>query len=138
MLKRTLAPSGILRVQSFNVDARAPFSVEELLGVPWPKETGAVASGRVDITCVGPTDWLVVTTDLDVSSWLHHIDAAFQGTEFRATNVSQAFACIELDGSEVGDILAKGCALDIHPSRLPPGRSARTRFAGMPMLLRRV
>ena len=42
-----------------------------------------------------------------------------------------------LDDPEARVLLAKGCALDLDRSRFPPGRCARTRFAGMPIILSR-
>jgi sarcosine oxidase subunit gamma len=118
------------------MEAVAPTSVEELLGVAWPQKTGAVASGRVDIVCVGPTDWLVLTADPDAKLWWNRLDALFQGSAFRATHVSQALTRAQVEGPEVRDLLAKGCALDLHPPLFPPGRSARTRFASMPVIVR--
>jgi len=60
---------------------------------------------------------------------------AFDGSAFRATNVSDALARIEINGPEVRNLLAKGCSLDLHPPRFAPGRCARTRFAGMPVIV---
>jgi sarcosine oxidase subunit gamma len=135
MLKRVLEPCGIIRVQSWDSAVSAPPAAEQVVGVDWPKSAGAVAYGRGDIICVGLTDWLVIAPDLDAASWLQRLDAAFDGGPFRATNVSQAFARLEIDGPEVRDLLAKGCSLDLHPSQFAPGRSARTRFAGMPVIV---
>jgi sarcosine oxidase subunit gamma len=136
MRSRMLESCSIIRVQSWNSGALAPAAVEQLLGVEWPKTTGTVASGRAAIITVGPTDWLVVATDPDFTPWLQQLDAAFDGSGFRATNVSQALVRIEIDGSEARELLAKGCSLDLYPSLFPPGRSARTRFAGMPVIVR--
>jgi sarcosine oxidase subunit gamma len=78
----------------------------------------------------------VVAADPDASSWQQRLYTASQGSSFRSTNVSQALVRIRLDRPEVRDLLAKGCALDLHPPLFPPGRSARTRFAGMPVIVR--
>jgi sarcosine oxidase subunit gamma len=135
MRSRPLESCSIIRVQSWN-GALAPSAVEQLLGVRWPKTIGAVASGRAAIICVGPTDWRVIAADPDFTPWLQQLDAAFEGSAFRATDVSQALARIEIDGPEARELLAKGCSLDLYPPLFPPGRSARTRFAGMPVVVR--
>jgi sarcosine oxidase subunit gamma len=136
MLSRVVRSCSIIRVQTWDLEARVPSAVEQLLEIPWPRETGAVASGDAAILCTGPTDWLVVATDPDATALLQRLDAAFEGSSFRATNVSHALERIEIDGPEARDLLSKGCALDLHPSRFPPVRCARTRFAAMPVIVR--
>jgi sarcosine oxidase subunit gamma len=138
MHKSWVDPGSIVRVQTWDATAAAPSAIEQALGVAWPRETSAVAVGRADIICVGPTDWLVVASsaDMERATLLQSLDVAFEGSAFRATNLSQALACIEICGTETRELLAKGCALDLHPSVFPPGRSARTRFASMPVIVR--
>jgi sarcosine oxidase subunit gamma len=135
MRKVVHAPGSIIRVQTWDSEALAPSSVAEVLGVGWPQETGTVATGRVDIICVGPLDWLVLAANPESTAWLHRLNAAFKGSAFRATDVSQALIRIQIEGSEVRDLLAKGCSLDLHPPVFPPARSARTRFAGIPVIV---
>jgi sarcosine oxidase subunit gamma len=78
----------------------------------------------------------MIAADPEAATLLHGLDATFEGSAFRATNVSQALARIEIDGPAARAFLNKGCALDLHPPHFPPGRSARTRFAGMPVIVR--
>jgi sarcosine oxidase subunit gamma len=136
MRKSLLDPCSIIRIQTWDSAAIAPAAVTEVFGVAWPQKTGTVVSGRVDIICVGPTDWLVLAADPDASPWLQRLDALFQRSTFRATDVSQTQIRIRIEGPDVRDLLTKGCALDLHPPLFPAGRSARTRFAGMPVIVR--
>ena len=135
MLKPVPDPCSIIRVQTWDCGAAAP-KVEQVVGIPWPREAGTVANGRADIICSGPADWLVISRDPDATALLQQLEEALEESSFRATNVSSALACIEVESPEVRALLAKGCALDLHPSRFPPGRCARTRFAGMPVIVR--
>jgi sarcosine oxidase subunit gamma len=135
MLKSLLDPCTMIRVQTWDLQAAAPSKAEQVLEITWPKETGVVGNGRVDMVCSGPTDWLVIADDPDAAALLRRLDEAFEGSVFRATNASQALARIEIDGPEARELLAKGCALDLHPSRFPPGCCARTRVAGMPVIV---
>jgi sarcosine oxidase subunit gamma len=136
MRSHLLDPCTFIRVQTWNSHATPSQEVEIALGTPWPKETGTIASGRADILCIGPTDWLVTATDPDAKTLNRQLEGAFEGSTFRATNVSHALAHIEVQGPEVRALLLKGCALDLHPSHFPPGRCARTRFAALPTVLR--
>jgi len=136
MRSRMLDPCTFIRVQTWNPQATANQKVEIALGTPWPKEPGIIVSGRADILCIGPTDWLVTAADSDARVLHQQLEDALEGGAFRATNVSQALACIEVQGPETRELLLKGYSLDLHPSRFPPGRCARTRFAVIPTVLR--
>jgi sarcosine oxidase subunit gamma len=136
MRSHLLDPCTFIRVQTWNSHATLNQEVEIALGTPWPRETGTIASGRADVLCIGPTDWLVTATDLDAKVLNRQLEDAFEGSAFCATDVSQALARIEVQGPEARALLLKGCSLDLHPSRFPPGRCARTRFAALPTVLR--
>ena len=135
MHKEVLGPCSVIRVQNWDGEALAPVAVNVVLGADWPHKTGTVVTGRAEVICVGPTDWVLLADDPDATSWLERIDAAFQGSTFRATDVSRALTRLQISGPEVRDLLAKGCSLDLHPPLFPPGRVARTRFAGMPVIV---
>ena len=136
MRSHLLDPCTFIRVQTWDSHATANQEVETVLGAPWPKQPGTIASGRVDILCIGPSEWLVTATDSDARVLHRKLEGAFGGSAFRATNVSHALVRIEVQGLEVRALLVKGCALDLHPSHFPPGRCARTRFAALPTVLR--
>ena len=136
MRKQVLGPCCIVRIQSWDDAKLAPSAVESMFGVSWLRKTGSLASGRVEVICVGPTDWLVLATESEATAWLDRPAAAFATDPFRATNVSDALARIEIEGPEVRDLLSKGCSLDLHPPLFPVGRSARTRLAGTPVIVR--
>jgi sarcosine oxidase, subunit gamma len=126
----------IVRVQTWDSQAVAPLTVERALGITWPMETGTVASGRADVICTGPTDWLVMTAHPDAAPLLQRLHETFGGSAFRATDLTQALALVEIAGPDARVLLAKGCALDLHPSRFAPGCAARSRFADMPVIVR--
>lgn len=130
------ASCAFVRVQSWDIREAAPARAEQVLGTAWPKTTGSVASGRADILALGPTDWLVVTPNAEGEPLCAALNEAFQGSSFRATDVSSALARIQVSGPAAQAVLAKACALDLHESVFPTGRSARTRFAGMPVVIR--
>src|ERR1700686_1345892 len=127
MLKPLLDPCSIIRVQTWDSQAVVPSNVEQTLGTAWPQETGATASGSADIICTGPTDWLVIATDPEAAALLERLVEAFEGSPFRVTNVSSALGRVQLEGAHARTLLAKSCALDVHPQTFPPGQCARTR-----------
>src|SRR3984957_3825383 len=135
MIKRVLAPCSIIRIQTWDSEAIVSSALEVVLGGAWPQKSGAVSTGRAEVICVGPTDWLFIATDIDANTWLQRLDTALKDSPFRATNFSHGLVRIEIDGPDARGLLAKGCALDLHSLHFVPGRSARTRFAGMPVIV---
>jgi sarcosine oxidase, subunit gamma len=136
MLNSSLDPCSIIRVQTWNSNAADSSMVGEALSLDWPTATGTVVSGEVDVLCTGPTDWLVIAANPDADALLRRLTAVPIGSAFRAANVSDALKRIAIDGPESLMLMAKGCALDLHPRRFSPGSCVRTRFAGMPIIVR--
>jgi sarcosine oxidase subunit gamma len=136
MHRSVLDPCSTLRVQTWDAAAPVPQSLETALGTRWPRQAGVVANGRAEVICVGPTDWLVIAAAPHSTALLQQLNNALEASAFRATDVSQALVRILLEGPAMRTLLAKGCALDLHPSCFPLGRSARTRLAGIPVIVR--
>lgn len=136
MLSRVLDPCGIVRVQSWDVAAGAPPELDEVASATWPREVGSVASGVVDVLCIGPTEWLVIGGEPGGVELSARLRTAVVGSPFRATDLSRGLARVEVSDHDVWEFLLKGCSLDLHPDRFPVGRCARTRFAGVPTILR--
>jgi sarcosine oxidase subunit gamma len=135
MLSRILNACGIVRVQSWDVAARPPAALDQVVGAVWPRETGAVASGLVEVLCIGPTDWFVIGRNPEGSELYGELGAVLTGSPLRSTDVSQGLVRIEVEGPDVREFLLKGCSLDLHPDCFPAGRCARTRLAGVPVVL---
>jgi sarcosine oxidase subunit gamma len=135
MRSRPLDPCTIIRVQSWDVAASAPSAINQIVGAAWPRETGVMSTGHVDVLCISPTDWLVVGGNPNDRELCERLTTAFLETPIRATDVSQGYTRHEFEGPDVHEFLLKGCSLDLHPNRFPAPRCARTRFAGVPTVL---
>jgi sarcosine oxidase, subunit gamma len=79
-----------------------------------------------EVLWLGPDEWLVLgAREQDFP------EAA------AAVDVSANRVCFELAGEDVEDLLAQGCALDLHPSVFAPGRCAQTLLARAQVILHR-
>lgn len=137
MLSRLPSSAPLIRVQSWLRGIPAPEPVTRLLELDWPHQAGEVARGVVDVICIGPTDWLVVSaSDVGTDRLLQALEEAFQGSSFRATDFSSALARVRIDGAHGRALLSKACALDVHSEKLAPGRAPRTLIAGLPVVIR--
>ncbi len=135
---RVLEAGTIVRVQSWDVNSRIPVGLERTLELKWPQIVGTVASGRAEVVCIGPADWLVLSLEPDHAVLTRTFEAAFAATNFRATTISSSLKRVRIDEPYARDLLSKGCGLDLHDSVFGVGQSARARLAGMPVIVRRV
>jgi sarcosine oxidase subunit gamma len=129
--------SPLVRVQSWaRRDLTIPPEAANALRTEWPLQAGAVARGRADVICIGPTDWLVVAgSELPEHELLQTLAAAFHGSSFCATPLSSALARIRIEGAHARALLSKACALDTQSADLAPGRAPRTLVAGLPVII---
>lgn len=79
-----------------------------------------------DAIWLGPDEWLVLGGREE-----DHPDA------WAAVDVSANRVCLELEGEGVEELLAHGCALDLHPSVFPVGSCAQTLVARVETILLR-
>jgi sarcosine oxidase subunit gamma len=137
MLETMLHSRAILRVQSWRVGARPPDAAQELLGIEWQSAVGGVVRGDGDtqLLCTGPTDWLLIAPDSAADQMVRTLTVALEASAYRVTNVSSALTRFGLTGPHARTVLSKVCALDMHPAGFPIGRCARTRLAGVPVVL---
>lgn len=98
-----------------------------LLGVGLPTAPSSYAES-VDTTVIwlGPDEWLVISAALagrELESRLREAVAPHGGA---AVDVSGQRTTLRLRGSHCRDVLAKGCALDLHPGVFAGGSAAQT------------
>lgn len=129
-----LGARATLRVQARPTHDSIGFP-ESVLDTKLQKRLGALEPRQWQILPLGPGDWLIISDSLTASSLRDRVADAAGGATFVIVDMTDAFKVLEVRGAVARDVLAKGCGLDFHPSVFAPGRSARTRFAGMPVLI---
>jgi sarcosine oxidase subunit gamma len=130
----------VVRVQTWDVGAAVPVGLEDFLGILWPRGTGDVASARPSgtVICVAPGEWLVMGGELPAATLVARLRGALEESTYRATDVSQALLRVQIDGNGARGVLGKGCSLDFDAKSFGVGRAARTRLAGIPVVVWRV
>jgi sarcosine oxidase subunit gamma len=101
------------------------------LGVPLPVEPGTLArAAGVTVLWLGPDEWLVVgDPDTGLEQRIRAAVGEPAGEPLSIVDVSAARTTVLVAGDRARDLLAHGCALDLHPSRFPAGRCAQTMLA---------
>lgn len=99
----------------------------EVLGVALPSAASTYAQhGDTAAIWLGPNEWLVTTsssTGEELESRLREAVGPHGGA---AIDVSGQRTTLRLSGSRARDVLAKGCALDLHPKAFGSGSAAQT------------
>lgn len=120
------------------LDAHGPAAqaVGEALGTGLPGQPNTAArSGDLDVLWLGPDEWLVVVPAVAPQALERSLRLALGTQDGAVVDVSAHRTVIELSGPRAGEVLAKGCSLDLHPSIFPQGRCAQVLLALAPVLL---
>lgn len=100
------------------------------LGCPLPIVPNTTANGTCcDVLWLGPAEWLLAGI-IDTAT-IDNLEMAGA----LLTDVSHGRAIVRVSGGAARDLLAKGCALDLHPRAFEKGRCAQTSVAKTNILL---
>jgi sarcosine oxidase subunit gamma len=111
------------------VDRSGPgaLTVAELLGVELPAAPSTYAkNGDTTVIWLGPDEWLVTGTALAGPELEARLREAVAPDGGAAVDVSGQRTTLGLRGSHSRCVLAKGCALDLHPQVFGEGAAAQT------------
>ncbi len=112
--------------------------VAELAGCGLPlRPLDSAAKGNMVALWLGPDEWLI-TGPADSVALTAKLQRAFRGKFVTVTDLSHAMAVIRLAGPNAGDVLSKGCGLDLHPRVFKPGNVAGTLLAHAHVFLHQV
>ncbi|MFE9450029.1 sarcosine oxidase subunit gamma [Streptomyces sp. NPDC006739] len=97
------------------------------LGLPLPVEPNTVVrSGQLTVLWLGPDEWLVVGPPGGRRELESRIRAACGDEPVSVVDVSAQRTTLLVSGARARDLLAHGCALDLHPRSFGPGSCAQT------------
>ena len=123
-----------LRLDPADPDALA--AAHQVLGLQLPLTPNTTTAGG-DLLAIwlGPDEWLLLTEHHQSDSLVTNLQAALTGHFASVVDTSAGQTVIRLSGPSALDVLARGCALDLHPSVFPPGACAQTLLARAQALL---
>ncbi|MEL7187096.1 MAG: sarcosine oxidase subunit gamma family protein [Pseudomonadota bacterium] len=110
-------------------------AIKEVTGQALPTEPNTAARGAHCVYWLGPDEWLVTTAQENRAELLPKLDAALSSMHAAVNDLSGGNVAISLRGSEVAEVLAKGCTLDLE--RFAVGACAQTGLGKAGILLDR-
>jgi sarcosine oxidase subunit gamma len=133
---REIAFLGQVSIQGTPRAAALTEVIAEALGFSPPVAPNRVTSAdATECLWTGERRWLVVTPPGEEAALLARLDAALTRETAVARDLSDARTTIAIAGGAARALLAKGCALDLHPSRFAVGECAQSLLAQVPILL---
>ena len=97
------------------------------LGVEVPTDANTwVPADAGRATWLGPDEWLLSSTTEAPEEFEARVRAAVLPLGGSAADVSAQRIAVRLTGARVRDVLARGCAIDLHPRVFGRGRSAQS------------
>jgi len=135
MSEITRVDLGHINIRGDAADRLFTTGVATALGQDLPLEPNTISIESHRIYWLGPDEWQVVTELGNKSDLLQKLQHELLGQHVSINDLSGGQVAYHLSGSKVPDLLAKGCALDLHPSVFDMGVCAQCGLAKAIMLL---
>jgi|SRR4051812_37925445 sarcosine oxidase subunit gamma len=117
-------------------DGPAAAAVGKELGVALPtRPCTSARSGDLDVLWLAPDEWLVVGGPGTAGQLTARLRAATGVEHASVVDVSAQRTTLLLSGPRIRDLLATGCAIDLHPSAFAIGDCVQTVLAHTPVVL---
>lgn len=106
-----------------------------ILGQPLPLAANTFTAAVHEVYWLGPDEWLIGTGADSVSLLGSELAEALDGFHAAINDVSGGHVELIVRGADARTVLAKGCALDLHPREFAPGQCAQTGLGRAAILL---
>jgi sarcosine oxidase subunit gamma len=123
---------------NIRLDPKSPAAdaVALALDLSLPTEPNTTAThGDLTALWLGPDEWLLTAPPGTAADLEARIRTAGAGAVVSVTDVSANRTTLLVTGPRARDLLAHGCALDLHPRAFGPGRCAQTMLARAQVVL---
>ena len=101
----------------------------QVLNQPIPLTPNTFTGGDHRVYWLGPDEWLIESGTDRAAGLASELSDALAGYHAAVNDVSGGHVALRVSGSDARTVLAKGCALDLHPREFGPGQCARTGLA---------
>lgn len=111
-------------------DSAAAARIGTVLGYPLPTATCTSAGGGgTEALWLGPDEWLILADPRREAELGAALRKAGEDEFVAVTDVSAQRCVLEAGGDALPELLARGCAIDFHPSVTPVGACVQTLLA---------
>ena len=114
--------------------------LESLVGMVLPAGPLENVNNELSTYCywLAPNDWLLLNPKTDSDRIRSALQDSSNGATALVTDVSDAYAIIDVSGSDAVTRLAEGCSVDLDDGVFPVGRYALTRLQHLSVIIHRL
>ena len=125
-----LPPEGKLILRCDAADKKIAAVAKKALGLALPVEPlTSSASDKATACWLGPDEFLLLCAEDGREALQTALETALAGWHAAIVDVSDAYAGFAITGPKAAELLAKGCAIDLHPMAFTEGKVVRTLLA---------
>ena len=111
-------------------------AISAAFGVKLPSAANSLARVEArEVVWLSPDEWLLCGAQADIDAVRVALGKKLAKQHHALNDVSGAMVRLTLCGADAGNLLAKACTLDLHPSVWTPTSAAQTLLAKAPALL---
>lgn len=110
-------------------------AVRDACGIELPLTANTHSGTEPRTFWLGPNEWLIVGDSAEMAAVAAALSSALQGQYAAVNDLSGGYVTYRLSGADARGLLAKGCALDLHPGVFGAERCAQTGIAKAGVLL---
>jgi sarcosine oxidase, subunit gamma len=126
----------MLNLRGDAADARFVDAVLRATGLPLPLAANRAERGDMrQLLWLGPDEWLFQARDGQGDAVAADLRAALQGLHHAVVEVGDGHTVLRVEGPGAGELLMRGCPLDLHPRHFTPGCVAQSHVARANMTL---
>ena len=112
---------------NLRVSKSASTQVKSVVGCAFPTAANRFSSaGERHVVWLGPDEFLIICEADKDAELAGTLESALQTQHCAVTNITDALAAFHLKGTAVRQVLAKGCAIDLHSGSFTSGDAAQT------------
>ena len=112
---------------NMRTDKTAGEIVKSITGCMFPPSANKfTTAGERHVVWLGPDEFMIICEAGKDEELVRAIHASFGSRHAAVTNITDALAAFHLKGAAVRQVLAKGCALDLHQNSFASGDAAQT------------
>jgi sarcosine oxidase subunit gamma len=101
-------------------------ATEDILGQKLPTVPNTMSANMHRVYWLGPDEWLILT---DSKTLVEELQQSLSPLHGAVNDVSGGQIALRVSGTQVRDVLAKGCTLDFHPRVFTAGMCAQSGLA---------
>lgn len=131
---------GKLLLRGESTDTAFVAAAGQIVGLPLPTSplTSSGIGARRRWLWLGPTEWMLLHEPEQTSALLAACEQHLSGHHAAYVDLTDSRTVILIEGGQVREVLARGCALDLGDQHVPVGTSTRTVIEKIPAGLVRI